>query len=135
MRFSQDAMSEAEFLAELVKRTGCGVLLDVNNLYVNQCNHGEDALAAIAALSPEVVGEIHLAGHVVVDGVVIDHHGDHVAPAVWHLYEHALQRVGDVPSLIEWDTDVPTLDVLLAEAELARQIASVMQKEPCHALG
>lgn len=116
VRFRADAMSEAEFLAALAARTGCGVLLDVNNLYVNQCNHGEDALAALAAIAPGMVGEIHLAGHLATPQAVIDHHGDRVAAPVWRLYEAALQRFGAVPTLIEWDTDIPALDVLLAEA-------------------
>jgi uncharacterized protein (UPF0276 family) len=122
LRFRGDAMSEAEFLAELVRRTGCGVLLDVNNLYVNQCNHGEDALAAIAALPPGSVGEIHLGGHLVTDAGLVDHHGDRVAPPVWDLYRAALARFGRVPTLIEWDTDIPALEVLLEEAAIARNI-------------
>jgi uncharacterized protein (UPF0276 family) len=119
VRFHTDAMSEAEFLAALAARTGCGLLLDINNLYVNQCNHGEDALAAMLAIPPGVVGEMHLAGHLVTPQAVIDHHGDRVAEPVWRLYEAALQRFGAVPTLIEWDTDLPALNVLLAEADRA----------------
>ena len=130
LRFTADAMSEAEFLAALARRTGCGILLDVNNLYVNQCNHGEDALAALDALSslapPGTVGELHLGGHLVAGHAVIDHHGDRVAPPVWTLYREALARFGAVPALIEWDTDVPALEVLLEEAEIAGRIASGM---------
>jgi uncharacterized protein (UPF0276 family) len=121
IRFVDDTLGETAFLAELARRTGCGVLLDVNNLYVNQCNHGEDALAAMAALPPDVVGEIHLAGHRVTQAAVIDDHGSRVSPAVWMLYEAALQRFGATPTLIEWDTAVPPLDVLLDEARLARE--------------
>jgi uncharacterized protein (UPF0276 family) len=124
LRFRGDAMSEAEFLAALVRRTGCGVLLDVNNLYVNQQNHGEDALAAMAALAPDSVGEIHLGGHLVTDDGLVDHHGDRVADAVWALYRAALARFGQVPALIEWDTGLPPLAVLLEEAETARRIAA-----------
>lgn len=120
VRFRGDAMSEAEFMAELARRTGCGLLLDINNLYVNQCNHGEDALDALAAIAPGMVGEIHLAGHLVTPHAVIDHHGDTVAEPVWTLYRAALQRFGAVPTLIEWDTDIPELDVLLGEADKAR---------------
>ncbi|WP_343732110.1 DUF692 family multinuclear iron-containing protein [Duganella sp.] len=116
VRFRDDAMSEAEFLAALAARTGCGLLLDINNLFVNQCNHGEDALAALAAIDPGMVGEMHLAGHLVTPQAVIDHHGDRVAEPVWRLYEAALARFGAVPTLIEWDTDIPALEVLLAEA-------------------
>ncbi|MEX3938168.1 DUF692 family multinuclear iron-containing protein [Paraburkholderia sp. BR10937] len=121
VRFRCDTWSEAEFLAALAQRTGCGVLLDVNNLYVNQCNHGEDPLAAMAALPPQIVGEIHLAGHRVTPAAVIDDHGSRVAPAVWSLYEAALERFGAPPTLIEWDTAVPALEVLLDEVRLARE--------------
>ncbi len=120
VRFRDDQYGETMFLAELARRSGCGVLLDVNNLYVNQCNHGEDALAAMAALPVDVVGEIHLGGHRRTSAAVIDDHGSRVAPPVWALYEHALARFGAVPTLIEWDTDLPALDVLLDEAALAR---------------
>ncbi|WP_179405521.1 DUF692 domain-containing protein [Burkholderia guangdongensis] len=120
LRFDGDHYGEAAFLAELARRTGCGVLLDVNNLYVNQCNHGEDAIEAMNALAPGVVGEIHLAGHRVTDTAVIDEHGSRVAPAVWRLYEYALHRFGDVPTLIEWDTAIPPLSVQVDEARLAR---------------
>jgi len=119
VRFQRDAMSEAEFMAALAARTGCGLLLDINNLYVNQCNHGEDALAAIAAITPGTVGEMHLAGHLVTPQAVIDHHGAAVADPVWRLYEAALERFGAVPTLIEWDTDIPTVEVLLEEAAKA----------------
>ena len=122
VRFHADAMSEAEFMAALAARTGCGLLLDINNLYVNQCNHGEDALAAIAAIRPGMVGEMHLAGHLVTPQAVIDHHGDTVAEPVWRLYEAALQRFGAVPTLIEWDTDIPELSVLLGEAGKAEAL-------------
>jgi uncharacterized protein (UPF0276 family) len=124
LRFAGDAMSEAEFLAALARRTGCGILLDVNNLYVNQCNHGEDALAALDALDAGTVGELHLGGHLVTAHAVIDHHGDRISPPVWALYRAALRRFGDVPALVEWDTDVPPLAVLLEEAAEARRIAA-----------
>ncbi len=124
IRFAEDAMTEAEFLVALARRTGCALLLDINNLYVNQCNHGEDALAALAAIPPGLVGEIHLGGHLVTPHAVIDHHGAAVAGPVWNLYEAALQRFGAVPTLIEWDTDVPPLPVLLAEAGRAAALAA-----------
>ncbi|MGZ8289333.1 MAG: MNIO family bufferin maturase [Telluria sp.] len=132
VRFRSDDMGEAEFMAELARRTGCGLLLDVNNLYVNQCNHGEDALAAIAAIAAGSVCEIHLAGHLVGPDAVIDHHGAQVAHEVWSLYEAALRRFGRVPTLVEWDTDIPSLDVLLAEAGKADAIAA-RYPEPQHA--
>ncbi|AXF84381.1 hypothetical protein DTO96_100084 [Ephemeroptericola cinctiostellae] len=124
VQFKHSVMSEIEFLNELVARTGCGVLLDVNNLYVNQLNHGHSAVQAIAQVNAAAVGEIHLAGHCVTDGVVIDHHGDRVADAVWDLYQCALNHTGVMPTLIEWDTDVPELSVLLAEAEVAARKAA-----------
>jgi uncharacterized protein len=124
VRFCDDAMSEAQFMAALAGRSGCALLLDVNNLYVNQCNHGEDALAAIEAIAPGSVKEIHLAGHLVTRDAVIDHHGATVAPQVWDLYEAALARFGRIATLIEWDTDIPELAVLLGEAGKARSIAS-----------
>ena len=124
VRFRSDQMSEAEFMAALSRRTGCRLLLDVNNLYVNQCNHGEDALAAIAAITPGSVGEIHLAGHLATPAAVIDHHGAAVAPEVWELYKAALVRFGRVPTLVEWDTGIPALDVLLGEARKADAIAA-----------
>ncbi|MGL4768391.1 MAG: MNIO family bufferin maturase [Formosimonas sp.] len=116
-------MSESDFLNELVARTGCGLLLDVNNFYVNQLNHGTDAHAAIHALNLNAVGEIHLAGHWVGPEWVIDHHGDYVADAVWGLYRSVIARTGVLPTLIEWDTDIPELAVLLAQADKARQMA------------
>lgn len=137
VRFHADAMSEAEFMAALARRSGCGLLLDVNNLYVNQCNHQEDALAAIAAIAVGSVGEIHLAGHLPTPLAVIDHHGDKVAQPVWDLYQAALQRFGRVPTLIEWDTDIPALDVLLGEANkadtLADALAGAYGYGACHA--
>ncbi|MEW6761153.1 MAG: DUF692 family multinuclear iron-containing protein [Pseudomonadota bacterium] len=124
VRFRDDTMGEAEFLAELARRTGCAILLDVNNLYVNQHNHGEDALAAIAALPVDSVGEIHLAGHLATPLALVDHHGAAVAEPVWALYRAALARFGRVPALVEWDADVPPLEVLLAEAARADAIAA-----------
>ena len=133
VRFRSDSMSEAEFMAALARRTGCGLLLDVNNLYVNQCNHGEDGLAAIHAIALGSVGEIHLAGHLVTPLAVIDHHGAAVAPEVWELYKAALARFGAAPTLIEWDTDVPVLEVLLEEANKARDMAkNVGRKSGTH---
>lgn len=123
VRFRADTMSEAGFLAELARRTGCGILLDVNNLYVNQHNHGEDARAAIAALPVGHVGEIHLAGHLATPLALVDHHGAAVAEPVWELYRAALARFGRVPALVEWDADLPPLADLLAEAARAEAIA------------
>jgi hypothetical protein len=107
-------LGEGAFLAELARRSGCGILLDVNNLYVNQQNLGRPALEQMQSMP--VPDEIHLAGHLRRGALLIDHHGDRVDDAVWQLYEAALARFGPVPTLIEWDTDLPALEVLLEEA-------------------
>ena len=129
-RFHGDSMSEAQFLAALAARTGCGLLLDINNLYVNQCNHGEDALAALQAIAPGTVGELHLGGHLVTPQAVIDHHGVAVAAPVWQLYQAALERFGAVPTLIEWDTDIPPLAVLMEEAAKAQALLRCQGSAP-----
>lgn len=122
LEFAASEMNEGEFLAELARRTGCGVLLDVNNLYVNQVNHGSDATATMRALAPRMVEEMHLAGHSVSEHGLIDTHADRVAGPVWDLYETALERFGRVPTLVEWDSDIPPLAVLLDEAAKAQGI-------------
>lgn len=127
VEFASSAMDEALFLTEVVRRTGCGLLLDVNNAHVNAVNHGRDAQAFIDALPAAAVGEIHLAGYAEdVDGagerLLIDNHGAPVAEAVWALYRRAVARLGPVPTLIERDNNVPALDVLEAEAALARAL-------------
>lgn len=113
----ESEMGEGEFLAALARRTGCGILLDVNNLYVNQRNLGVDALAQMQTL--RAVDEIHLAGHLETEQGLIDTHGAPVADAVWRLYGAALERFGPVPTMIEWDTDIPALEILLGEARKA----------------
>ena len=120
LQFRASEMSDLEMLATLAARTGCGVLLDVNNLHVNAINHGFDAVAALGGLPVGCVGEIHLAGHLVTDECLIDDHGSRVAAPVWALYERALSRFGAVPTLIEWDTDIPALSVLEDEAAASR---------------
>lgn len=120
-------LPETAFIGEVIRRTGCGLLLDVNNLHVSCVNHRRDPLAELTALPLHAVGEIHLAGHAeTIDGagdpLLIDHHGAPVAQAVWALYAHAIQRLGAVPTLIERDNDIPALDVLLAEASQACRI-------------
>ena len=119
--FADDAMSEPDFFAQLCRRSGCGMLLDVNNIMVNALNGGaSDPLATcrafIDALPLGIVGEIHVAGYCETPGIVIDDHGSRVRPDVWALCEHALKRFGPLPVLVEWDTDVPPLEVLLGEA-------------------
>jgi uncharacterized protein (UPF0276 family) len=128
LRFTDSTIPEAVFLAELTRRTGCGVLCDVNNLYVSSRNVGFDPIRYLEALPPAVVNEIHLAGHAINDAdgheILIDDHGGPVANAVWRLYALALERFGTVPTLIEWDTNLPPLDVLLAEAAEAQALMS-----------
>jgi uncharacterized protein len=123
LRFAHSVIPEPEFLGELVQRTGCGLLCDVNNIYVSCYNLGGDPVAYLDALPARAVGEIHLAGHAVNDAdgqtIVIDDHGAPVSDAVWALYDHALARFGPVPTLIEWDTNIPELAVLCAEAHTA----------------
>ncbi|MGH8634936.1 MAG: MNIO family bufferin maturase [Burkholderiales bacterium] len=136
LQFRHSTIPEWEFLATVAQRTGCGILCDVNNIYVSACNHGWDASAYIAALPPAAVGEIHLAGHAVkqLDGgrtLRIDDHGSRVAPGVWALYVEALASFGPVSTLIEWDTGVPPLEVLLEEA--ARAAALLEEAERGHA--
>jgi uncharacterized protein (UPF0276 family) len=122
LSFEHSTLSEWDFLRELSLRTGCGILLDVNNVYVSSVNHGFAPDAYFDALRPESVNEIHLAGFDEASGCLIDTHGKPVAEAVWRLYAQALARFGPIPTLIEWDTDIPPLDVLLAEASRAQAL-------------
>lgn len=122
LQYSDSTVPEFEFVAELARRSGCGILLDVNNLYVNSVNHGFDAHAALTATPRECVQEIHLAGHTRGEICLIDDHGSRVIDEVWKLYETALAHVGPVRTLIEWDTQIPPLTVLLDEAQHAQQL-------------
>src|SRR6185295_4649019 len=122
LRFRHATLPEWEFVAELARRTGCGILLDLNNVYVNAINHGFDARAYLHAMPLTAVQEIHLAGHDNMDGCLIDTHGTAVCEAVWALYRQAIALLGPRPTLIEWDTDIPALDVLLGEAHKAQAI-------------
>jgi len=126
LSLEDDVMSEPEFLHALATKTGCGLLLDVNNVYVSACNHGFDAIAYLDEIDARLIGEIHLAGHAVESiGEVelrIDDHGSQVCPDVWGLYERLIMRVGAKPTLIEWDTNVPSWAVLSHEAERAQII-------------
>ncbi|MNM20440.1 hypothetical protein D3C81_307770 [compost metagenome] len=124
-------MGEAEFLAELARRSGCGILLDLNNLHVSSVNHGFDCADYLAAIDLETVGEIHLAGFtdkVLPQGhLYIDTHSTPVAPPVWELYRQVCQQRA-IPTLIEWDQDIPPLPVLLGEAGRADAILSAAQR-------
>ena len=143
-----DALTETDFLVALCQRTGCSLLVDVNNIYVNALNARSGLLGPVA--NPELdpvkqclrwldeiptacVGELHLAGHCLVSDpnkphgdIVIDDHGSRVCEAVWRVYRHAIHSFGAVPTLIEWDTNLPALDVLLDEALLAREAANTI---------
>jgi len=131
LRWADDSLDEAQFFNELARRSGCALLLDLNNLVVNAINRGEAPVAAacrfVDALDASHVAEIHLAGFDARGPVVIDDHGSRVHEPVWQVFSHAIARLGSKPTLIEWDTDIPTLDVLLAEA---RHAQSLMQPSP-----
>ncbi len=124
--FTISEMRETEFLNVLTERTGCGLLLDVNNIHVSGTNLGYDPAAYLRELDCGGVGEIHLAGHHVRQiengTILIDDHGGHVAEPVWHLFEQALAKTGPVPVQIEWDNNVPTFDVLAGEVAKADSI-------------
>ena len=132
LRWDDDCLSEPEFFNQLARRSGCGVLLDLNNLVVNALNAGVDDPAATAcafvdALDAASVGEIHLAGYEDSGPLVIDDHGSRVHPPVWQVFAHTVRRLGPRPTLLEWDTDLPALDVLLDEARLAQVCAMEAQ--------
>ena len=120
--FHASEMTEWEFLSEVSELADCGILLDVNNIHVNAVNHGLDARAWLEAIAPGTVGEIHLAGFESTPDGLIDTHGARVSPEVWDLYDSAIARFGPTPTLVEWDTDIPALSVLLGEAELASAV-------------
>jgi uncharacterized protein (UPF0276 family) len=124
LQFQHSTIPEAEFLAALVTRTGCGLICDVNNIVVSTTNHGWDAERYLRALPADAIGEFHLAGHSEAGGdaapLLLDTHDRAVAPAVWSLFETALRIIGPRPTLIEWDTAIPALPVLLEEAAEAQ---------------
>ena len=127
LRFANDTLGEAEFLSALVAETGCGLLLDVNNVYVNAHNHGIDAIEYLAALPAHAVKQIHLSGHgtdALGSGLLIDTHDAPVCDEVWALYAQARRRFGEVPTMIERDDHIPPLAELLAELAIARGIAA-----------
>ncbi len=135
--FEQSTWAETEFLTEITRRTGCGLLLDINNVFVSATNHRFDARAYLAAFPLAAVGEIHLAGHDTEElpsgPLLIDSHGAPVADPVWSLYAHVLEQTGPLPTLIEWDTDVPDFPVLLSEAARAKAVLAALQKGQSHA--
>ncbi len=135
LEFDSSRISEPEFIAEIVRRTGCGLLLDVNNIEVSAHNRGFAARDYLAGVPHNAVGEIHVAGYAVRDlggeQVRIDDHGSPVKPEVWDLLGAALARTGPKPVLVEWDTAIPTLPVLLGEARRADQIIAAADQPEC----
>jgi len=117
--FEHSHLREWEFLTAVAGLSGCGLLLDVNNVYVSSKNLGQDARAFIEGLPLESVGEIHVAGHARNGAILIDDHGSQVCEEVWQLYRHAIARFGALPTLIEWDTNIPALATLVAESQRA----------------
>jgi len=133
LRFRHSPIPEAEFLAALVARSGCGLLCDINNIYVSGRNLGFDPIEYLAALPAAAIGEFHVAGHranPVGDSVIlIDDHGSAVADAVWALHGEALRRIGRRPALVEWDSRLPALDLLMAEADKADRLSKIVTPE------
>lgn len=135
VRFADDEMTEWEFLAALVDRSGCELLLDVNNVYVNAVNHGFDAREFIDALPAAAIRQIHLAGHRDNGDHLVDTHDAPVCDAVWNLYENAIERFGPIATMIERDDDIPALEELLGELDIARQrCARALARGAGHAL-
>lgn len=139
VEFEASTWGEADFIAEVVRRTGCGLLLDVNNAYISAVNHQRDAVTFIDALPHAAVGEIHLAGFAEdIDAagarLLIDSHGAPVAEAVWALYRHTVNRLGPTPTLIERDQNIPSFAVLLAEARAAERIMGEVAEQTSSAM-
>lgn len=124
LTFANDELALAEVLAELVRRTGCGLLLDVTNAYVSEVNVNTSATAFIDALPAEAIGYIHLAGPTQQPDHLLDSHDAPVPEEVWRLYAHAVRRLGPAPTLIEWDQDLPAFETLLAQARRAREVTA-----------
>jgi len=124
LAFADASMPEWEFIARMCERTGCGLLLDVNNVYVSAANHGFDPFAWLDGIPAGRVRQIHLAGHSRSDGLLVDTHDQNVPDGVWSLYAHALTRCGSVATMIERDADIPPLADLLAELDVARQLGA-----------
>lgn len=124
LELAASTMGEAEFLSRLAEESGCGLLVDVNNVYVSSFNHGWDAEAWIDAVPADRVVQVHLAGHTDLGTHLLDTHSDHVRPEVWALYERLVRRTGPVTTLVEWDEEIPALGVVHAEALAARDVAA-----------
>ena len=127
--FNESSYTEGEFLAELAKRSGCQLLLDINNLYVSAQNHHFDPMAYLSALSPTQIAQYHLAGHEKKADYLLDAHNNPVSTEVWELFGKAVQKFGARPTLIEWDNEIPKLSTLLSEAETAQTILTCHQEQ------
>lgn len=123
VRYPHETLTEGEFLAEVVRRTGCGLLLDVNNLYVTSQNLGFDPMASMNHLPAEAICELHLAGHVQMDALLVDTHSAPVHERVWRLFREATLRFPAAPAVVEWDADIPSFSFLLTEVERASREA------------
>lgn len=134
LAFKGNEMHEDVFMNRLAEMTGCGILLDLNNIYVQAHNYGYDAWSYIETIDPRHVGEMHLAGHIEKDlqtgTILVDTHSRPVKGDVWDLYEYAVGKIGVVSTLIEWDKDIPALETLVAEADKARAIISKVKEVP-----
>ena len=132
LRFFSSSIPEPEFLTAVVRRTGCGLLCDVNNIYVTSQNFDQNPVAYLEMLPRDAIGEMHLAGHAMNDAdgqpILIDDHGAPVSEAVWALFTLAIARFGSVPTLIEWDTNIPAFAVLVAEADKADRILATSRR-------
>jgi len=128
LAFKTSDISETEFLTELTQQTDCGLLIDINNMYVSAVNNGFSADDYLNEIPAEAVKEIHLAGYEEQEGYLFDTHGQRVHQPVWDLYQQAIQRFGNVPTLIEWDTDIPPFSVLAEEAAKAHAYQQSFQE-------
>lgn len=135
--FADNEMDEATFMNKIAEKTGCGILLDLNNIYVQAFNHGYDAWDYLDTIDAKHVGEMHLAGHIeqtTGDGtILIDTHSRPIKGDVWDLYEYAIENIGVRPTLIEWDQDFPSLEILVGEADKAREIIRSVTDETHYA--
>src|ERR1700675_2414222 len=123
LTYHESDMSEWEFLSEVAERADCAILLDINNIYVSSVNHGFDPEAYLHAMPKKRVRQFHLAGHSDEGGHLIDTHDHPIAPAVWNLYARAIEFFGEVPTMIERDDNIPPLNELVMELDMAREIA------------
>lgn len=134
LSFPHSEMTEWEFLAEIARRADCGILLDINNIYVSSVNHGFDPLEYLAGIPGERVGQVHLAGHSILEGAkgkrfLIDTHDEEVCQEVWDLYAHAFRRFGDVSTMVEWDAKIPSYSRLEGEVRKAGAIQKRIREE------